>query len=130
MVPPRAAQQRAVPGGRRVPPDRLLSGTQVALDAVRLAAPGRVLAFYDALDRLDRALRGVPAADRGRQGERFHAPATIEARLAEVERLVGGMSDHLAALDQRVAGLGNGLDEVRAGVRAPGEFDARPSGDR
>lgn len=104
---------------------------QVALDAVRLAAAGHLGApFYDALDRLDRALRGVPAADRGRQGERFHAPATIEARLAEVERLVGSMSDHLAALDQRVAGLGNGLDEVRAGAQAPGEFDARPSGDR
>ena len=105
---------------------------QVALDAVRLALEGceDVAAVRIALDRLDRALRGVPAVDRGRQGERFHAPATIEERLAEVERLVGSMSNHLAALDQRVAGLGNGLDEVRAGVHAPGEFDARPSGDR
>ena len=40
--------------------------------------------LQDALDRLDRALRGVPAVDRprGREGTRFHAPvATIEAAL-------------------------------------------------
>ncbi len=101
---------------------------QVALDAVRLAWTDEDAApLQDALDRLDRALRGVPAVDRGRQGERFHAEVapdrpsgSLQDRLAEVERRLTiseemhtAHADHFGLLDQRVAGIGNRLDEAR-----------------
>ena len=113
---------------------RLQVSARVASALRTLLRDGDALSVLRCLDDLDKALRGMPLGEtRGRQGERFHAErvtraevapdrssGSLQDRLAEVERRLTiseemhtAHADHFGLLDQRVAGLGNGLDEVR-----------------
>ena len=123
---------------------RLQVSARVASALRTLLRDGDALSVLRCLDDLDKALRGMPLGEtRGRQGERFHAPVaraevvpdrpsgSLQDRLAEVERRLTiseamheAHEDHFGLLDQRIAGLGNALDEARPA--APASAAERP----